>query len=97
MIKDYFISQGSLSFLLTLLLLSGCTDKSYEKGYEAAWQYEEEPDYWASQEEKDGYVSGSWDSDMYDEGFDDGLNKKRPKYIKDEFYMDGYKDGKNSR
>ena len=65
-----------------------------DKGYEAAWEEEEAPSKWASKEEREGYAQGADDAWMYDEGYCDGVNKKRPKYSQDPFYMDGFKDGK---
>ena len=93
-------------FIFGLSFLAGC-DKhdAYEKGYESAWQDEEEPGFFASEEEKEGYADGLDDAWMYDEGFYDGkkknpvkyYNKYLPECYKNEDYMDGYRDGKKYR
>jgi len=91
-------------FLIAIVGLCafGCNDrskyKSYDKGYEAAWEGEEAPSsYWASNDEKEGFEQGANDAWMYDEGYYDGTNEKRPKYFNDPFYMDGYKDGEKDK
>jgi len=84
--------------LMSLMLLAGCQKYSnYDKGYEAAWEEENEPSLWASAEEKEGYEDGVDDSDMYDEGYYAGSNRKKPEHINDQFYMEGYNDGKKYR
>lgn len=69
----------------------------YDKGYEAAWEGEKAPHPWSSQEEKEGYEDGMSDSDMWDEGYDDGIERKRPKYFNHYDYMEGYKEGKKRK
>jgi hypothetical protein len=89
----------SFFILVVILFLSlpGCDQFSqynaYDRGYDAAWDEEELP-FYASQQEKTGYEEGLDDAWMYDEGYYDGMNDKKPKYCDDQFYMDGYKDGK---
>ena len=92
-----------LFFILipTIFLTPGCTNINVddnEKGYEDAWDDKDKPSsLWISQEEIDGYEQGRYDSDMYDDGYYDGCNNLEPKFTTDLFYMDGYKDGKDSR
>lgn len=81
-----------------LLLLSGCNkDDQYEKAYQSAWEDEGEPDWWASEEAKAGYNQGLDDSWMYYEGYSDALDHKKPEYVENKFYMEGYQDGKKFR
>lgn len=83
------------------LYMFGCDDsrkyENYDKGYEAAWEEDDEPSSWASKEEKEGYENGLDDAWAYNTGYDDGYDDKRPKYFNDPLYMDGYKDGKKDR
>lgn len=81
--------------MLAPILLMGCDRASqYDRAYDAAWEGEGTPSsFWSSQEERDGYEQGLDDADMYDEGYEDGKNKRKPKYKDDVDYMDGYKDG----
>ena len=89
--------------IIFLVLFSGCDggrqcdERQYDEGYDAAWEDEVEPSSFSSQQKKDGYEDGLYDSDMYDEGYDAGVNKKKPKYWDDDFYKDGYKEGKENR
>ncbi|MFZ5953655.1 MAG: hypothetical protein ACOYT8_00980 [Candidatus Dependentiae bacterium] len=89
-----------ICFILGLLVLPGCLfqtkEECYVNGYEAAWE-EEEPSYFASQDEKNGYKDGLDDFWSYDQGYYDGFNGKKLKYSQDKFYIDGYKDGKRNR
>ena len=82
-----------------ILFFSGCTENQndYDKGYDGGWDGKNAPSYWATEKEKKGYQDGLDDSDMYDEGYDDAIEKKKPKYFNDDFYMDGYKEGKKDR
>jgi hypothetical protein len=89
-----------LFLLIFGLCLISCNDKrnkwqNYDKGYEAGWEGGKSPSStWISKEEKEGYEQGLDDAWMYDEGYYDGANKKKPKYFQNPFYMDGYKYGK---
>lgn len=71
--------------------------ENYDKGYEAAWEQEGEPSKWSSKEEKEGYEAGLDDAWTYDTGYGDGYDEKRPQYLKDPLYMEGYKDGKKDK
>jgi hypothetical protein len=88
-----FFSAGIVAF--------GCGNsgwQNYDKGYEAAWEGEEEPSsFWTSKEEKEGYEQGLNDVWTYDMGYGDGYDEKRPKYFNNPFYVDGYKDGKEDK
>lgn len=87
-----------LTALFGLCACSATDEDKYTKGYEAAWEGEDAPSStWTSKEEKEGYAQGLEDAEMYDEGYDDGYGGKRPKYSKDPFYMDGFKDGKKEK
>lgn len=83
------------------IFLSSCRDSeqcNYDKGYEAAWDGENEPSsFWASKKEKEGYEQGLDDIWMYDEGYYDGIKGQKLKYLNDPFYMDGFKDGKEDK
>ena len=85
--------------LFGLLCLSGCgnSDEKWEKGYENAWDGFESSSFWTSKEEQEGYEEGLSNSSSYDEGYDDAIDRKKPKYRNDLFYMDGYRDGKKQR
>lgn len=90
---NYFLY---FSLLAIGIFFFGCeNDRKYDfdKGYEAAWNEENEPTRFSSQEYIDGYEQGLDDAAMYDEGYYDGYNKKVARYPKDFDYMDGYKDG----
>jgi hypothetical protein len=77
--------------------LPGCNqDYLYNKGYEAAWKEEGEPNFWASKAEKAGYQDGV-DERIYEEGYVDGYDKNKPQFLKDDVYMEGYKEGKEAR
>jgi len=90
-------------FYLALAVLGfwmfACEDKavSYDKGYEAAWEGENEPSFWASKTEKEGYEDGLDDTSTYDTGYYDGYDEKRPQYFNDSLYMAAYKDGKQDK
>lgn len=90
-----FLLISSMPFLLT----SCCNESDqYDEGYDAAWEGDAESSpLWSNQEKIEGYQDGLYDSDMYDDGYQDGIDKKKPEYLDDWFYMDGYKDGKASR
>ncbi len=96
-------SSKILRISLHVILFGFCSCNSdnqgtYDKGYEAAWNGESaSTSRWVSEQEKLGYEEGLDDASMYDEGYDDGHDGKRPKYAKDPFYMDGYKDGKKDK
>lgn len=77
-----------------LWFFSSNSGDQYDQGYESAWEEEDEPSSWASRDLKEGYEDGLNDADAYDEGYYDGANEHRPKYLDDPFYMDGFKDGK---
>lgn len=85
-------------FLIAVALglsLMGCdSSNQYDKGYQAAWEGEQEPtSFWSNSKFKEGYEQGINDAYMYDEGYFDGINGHKPKYKKDPDYMDGFKDG----
>jgi len=93
------MNKSRLSFLTLICLglcFSGCdTDRyDYDEGYEAAWNEENPPSRFATDEYRVGYQQGLMDAAMYDEGYYDGYEKNRPKYPKDPDYMDGYYDRK---
>lgn len=74
------------------------TYKDWYSGYEAGWNGEEVKfSLWDSKEKKEGYEQGIDNADAYDEGYYDAKEGNEPKYLKDTFYMDGYKDGKKTR
>lgn len=77
---------------------SGQRAERYDKGYESAWEEEEAPSsLWTCEEEKEGYEAGLQDSWIYDSGYYDGYEGKRPKYFNDQLYMDAYRDGKKDK
>jgi len=89
-----FVFVGFITLMSTFTVLNA----NYDKGYDAAWEGEDEPSsFWSTQSEQEGYEQGQEDAWLYDEGFYDGLNKKKPKHLNDSFYMDGFKDGKKDR
>ena len=70
----------------------------YDKGYESAWEREEAPSsFWASKEEREGYEAGLQDAWIYDAGYSDGYEGKKPEYFDDHLYMDAYEDGKRGK
>ena len=82
------------------LLLCSCGNDDrydYDKGYEAAWNGENEPGYLSSKKYGAGYQQGIEDAAAYDDGYYDGYNKKKARYPNDPDYMDGFKDGCKSR
>lgn len=83
------------------LLISGCEGGSrndWDTGYEAAWEGEEAPSsFWASKEEKEGHEAGLQDVWIYDTGYYDGYEGKKPEYFNDLLYMDAYRDGKKDK
>ncbi len=87
-----------ITFIVGLfgLMHIGCASgNQYDNGYEAAWEGKNKPSsFWASDDEKEGYEQGQNDAWLYDEGYYDGANDKRPKHPNDPSYMDGFKDGK---
>jgi hypothetical protein len=87
----------SLLIIGYFIFFTGNRQKSYEKGYEAAWEEERAPSRWASKEERKGYEDGLEDVWTYDEGYYDGYEGKRPKYFNDSLYMEAYKEGKEYR
>lgn len=90
-----------LACVTSLCFLPGCGNsdrKDWDDGYESAWEGEEAPDsFWDSKAKKEGYEYGRADADAYDEGYYDGVNGHGPKYTKDAFYMDGFKEGKKDK
>ncbi len=89
------ITKTLILFPLLGFCLVGCDSNSgydYDNGYEAAWESEGSPTRFSNQEYRDGYEQGLQDAVMYDEGYYDGNEGKKPKYPKDIDYMDGYKD-----
>lgn len=99
--KIYMKFKNKLFMLLMLLIsffLFSCNNENaYDKGYENAWEEEDEPSRWASKEAKQGYEDGLMDSDSYHEGYDDALDYKKPEFTDDDLYMEGYSDGKEER
>ena len=86
--------------IVTSLCIFGCDDskrKNYDKGYEAGWEGGRTPSPWASKEEKEGYEDGLEDAWIYDIGYDDGFEERKPQYFNDALYMDAYKDGKGDK
>jgi hypothetical protein len=85
----------------SLYLLSGCGNsdrKDWDSGYDSAWEDKEAPSsFWDTKAKREGYELGRADADAYDEGYHDGRNGHGPKYTKDAFYMDGYKQGKKDK
>ena len=85
----------TIPLLFCLVSTVGCNKaEKYDKGYEAAWEEEEEPSVWASKEEKEGYQDGIEDVETYEDGYADGYDKAKPELLDDDLYMDGYKEGK---
>lgn len=83
--------------MVGLLALSGCcyNDYLYDKGYDAAWEGEELVDsFFLTDSEKDGYIDGLNDR-MYAEGYEDGSEGNRLRYVNEYWYMEGYQEGKN--
>ncbi len=92
------MDMKKLAIFLFPILLTGCDKpRRCDDAYEAAWDDKNPTSDWSSKEEIESYEQGLYDSDMYDDGYDDGLNRRNPKYPNDYFYMDGYKIGKNYR
>jgi len=85
----------------SLYLFSSCGNsdrKDWDSGYNSAWEDEEPPSsFWDSKAKKEGYELGRAETDAYDDGYYDGKNGHGPKYTKDAFYMDGYKQGKKDK
>ena len=93
-------SFSCFMMILVGMLLYGCGSDDrydYDKGYEAAWNGEDEPGMFSSKKCGAGYQQGLEDAAAYDDGYYDGCNKKKAKYPKDPDYMDGFKDGCKSR
>jgi hypothetical protein len=91
------INKNEFRCFFLFLFILRC-NSSYDNGYEKAWEGEDVPyGFWIAQEEKDGYEDGQRDSNMYAEGYHDAYKSKKPKYLDDDFYMDGYKDAKRYR
>lgn len=86
-----------LFFLLVAICSCGKKSSDYDKGYEAAWDESDKPNWFSSKEYREGYEQGIDDADAYDSGYYDGFNKKKCTYPKDRDYMDGYKDGSSAR
>ena len=90
-----------LACVTSLCFLSGCGNndrKDWDNGYNSAWEYDEAPSsFLGSKAKKEGYEQGRADAEAYDEGYYDGRNGRGPKYTKDAFYMDGYKQGKKDK
>lgn len=84
--------------LTSVIYLSSCnnSEDQYQNGYEAAWDGIT-PSSWSNNKFREGYEQGLDDAYIYDEGYFDGKNGKRPRYFKDPDYMDGYKDGKRNK
>ena len=82
-------------------LFSGCGNndrKDWDSGYNSAWEYDKVPSHFLdNQAKKAGYDQGRVDAYAYDEGYYDGRNGHSPKYTKDAFYKDGYKQGKKDK
>jgi hypothetical protein len=84
--------------ILPVILFSGCSnDSDYDRGYENAWDDENKPSGFATDQERRGYEDGLADADAYDSGYDDGINRRRLKYRDDDFYYNGYEEGKKDR
>jgi len=91
---------SSIACLMILSLsLIGCdSSNKYDNAYEAAWDGENAPtSIFASKEEIKGYQDGLEDSNAYEDGYFDGWNEKRPRYLNDQFYMEGFKDAKQDK
>lgn len=90
-----------LACVTSLCFLSSCGNsdrKDWDDGYESAWEGEEAPSsFWDSKARKEGYEYGKADADVYDEGYYDGYEGKKPEYFNDQLYMDAYKDGKKDK
>ena len=90
-----------LACVTSLYFLSGCGNsdrKDWDDGYESAWEGEEAPSsFWASKKEKEGHEAGLQDVWIYDTGYYDGYEGKKPEYFNDQLYMDAYKDGKKDK
>ncbi len=82
-------------FILVLSLFRKAS-RTYDDGYRAGWNGQNINTF-VSDEEKIGYRDGLDDAWMYDEGYDDAKKENRPKYLKDEVYMEGYCDAKKYR
>ncbi len=92
------INAVFLSFVF--VLVTGCDSNNqydYDNGYESAWNEEGEPSRFSSQNYREGYEQGQQDAAVYDDGYYDGYNRKKPEYLNDIDYMDGYKDAKKRR
>ncbi|MBU4348083.1 hypothetical protein KJ671_01070 [Patescibacteria group bacterium] len=84
--------------IIGLFFFSCNNDSNYDKGYEDAWEGNEAPSsFWNSKEEKEGYEEGLEDAYTYDEGYNDGVDGLRPKYLNDLLYIEGYNDGKKDK
>jgi len=82
--------------LLCSLLAYGCSEKDHlASAYDDGWSAEAPK----SKDKKytEDYSMGQEDAATYDEGFDQGFEKRVPQYKKDSMYMMGYEDGKEAR
>lgn len=93
-------SFSCLSLIAIGLVWYGCGSNDrydYDKGYEAAWNGEDEPGMFSSKKYGAGYQQGLEDAAAYDDGYYDGYNKNKARCPKDPDYMDGFKDGCKNR
>ncbi|NGX38109.1 MAG: hypothetical protein K1000chlam2_01281 [Chlamydiae bacterium] len=86
-----------LMIILGLFLVSCSETSKYDNGYEAAWEGEEEPSWFASKKAKEGYDNGLEDAWTYDTGYEDGYKGKRPQFFNDPLYMEAYRNGKKEK
>lgn len=75
----------------TSSFISAC---DYDDGYESAWGGDASSGHFYSEDFQRGYEDGWDDAALYDDGFDDGRTKAKAKFPKDEFYMEGYLEGR---
>jgi len=86
--------------LAIICFFTGCgtgSGEDWDKGYESAWEQESEPSRWASESQKEGYECGQADCEAWDDGYYAGINGRRPVYLDDDLYMEGFKEGKKDK
>ena len=97
--KNFLLKTLALvGITVTGLSFFGCDNENhYDKWYEAAWDEDSAPPSWASKDAKAGYEEGLDDAWLYDTGYYDGYEGRRPQYFNDAYYTNGHQDGKEDK